>query len=124
MSASESDYKFLSSAKTATILASLRFIKSPASIAQISALSDIDPVIINDHLNQLQKKGIIASCDTSLWQICNNPNATSKVDEAIDNSRFLFIEQRAKESKIDVVGRLEWIDDIVELIQRVKKTLQ
>ncbi len=34
-----------------------------------------------------------------------------------------FIIQRARDSKIDVVGRLEWIEDAFEMIQNARKSL-
>lgn len=51
-----------------------------------------------------------------------NSHGTPEVPKGISQSEAEFIINRARTMKIDVVGRLQWIEDAAQMIENAKKS--
>lgn len=74
-------------------------------------------------LQKLNKDNFIKSTTINkkeTWSLSLTPAQLEQLDQSILNYEIQFNSERAKNETIDAIGRIQWIDDIAEMIQYAK----
>ena len=102
----------------------LKYLKAASELSEVATALKRDPRKVSQDLSILEQHGIVGKITEAkniTWFLTDPEN--EELSEAIKRAEFEFIKTRAQNYKLDAKSRLEWIDDLFEMIQTGRKNI-